>query len=117
VLNTVSATVSDPAGYVELDVSEENPSGVTRRRISRISTLDGGVVVNDGGYSPGDRTLELSWVSSSKATIDSIERLIRLYNRVNVATRAGVFLAAPGDFTPGIEKSKLTLLVLDQISQ
>jgi hypothetical protein len=117
VLNVVSATVSDPAGYVELDVIEESPGGITRRRISRIATLDGGVVVNDGGYSPGDRTIELAWVASSKTNDDAIERLIRLYNRVNVATRAGVFLAAPGDFTPGVEKSKLTLLVLDQLSQ
>lgn len=115
-LNIVSSTVADPAGYVELDVRDDSTAGETRRRVSRIATLDGGVVVNDGGHSAGDRIIELTWASRSQAADDGIDRLVQTYTRVIVVTRAGVFLAAPEAFTPGAEESKLRLLVISKLS-
>lgn len=53
-LATLSTTTADAAGYVELDATWESTGGDVSRRVNRIATLDGGVVISDGGFSEGD---------------------------------------------------------------
>jgi hypothetical protein len=115
-LNIVASYVADPAGYVELDVSNENTSGATRRRVSRIATLDGGAVFNDAGFSEADRTIELNWRSVSKTIDDAIDRLVQTYTRVTVVTREGAYLASPESFVAGRPDSRLTLLIVSKLS-
>ena len=114
-LNTVASQTSDIAGYVELRVKDDSNAGPTRRRANRIATLDGGAVFNDAGYTEADRTIELTWVAADKSVQDAVERLVRTYARVTVATRSGVYLAAPQSFQPGTD-AKLTLLIVSKLS-
>jgi hypothetical protein len=115
-LNTVSALTFDPAGYVELDVLPSVTPGETRRRVNRVATLDGGSVFNDFGYTEADRILVLSWRSASRAIDEAVDRLVQLHDRVQVSTRAGVFLAAPEAYVPG-DESSLRLLVVEKLSE
>jgi hypothetical protein len=115
-LHTVSAVNFDPLGHVELQVRDSTTSGETRRRVNRIATLDGGAVLNDFGFSEADRTINLTWPASSQSTEQAIDRLVQLYDRLHVSTRAGVFLAAPESYTPGADESSLRLLVVSKLS-
>ncbi|HEY7775976.1 MAG TPA: hypothetical protein VIC02_05480, partial [Kineobactrum sp.] len=78
--------------------------------------LDGGVAINDRGFSEGDRTLEFSWRTVSKAHSDAVARLVKSYARLHVATSDGLFLAGPESFTPGVKTSTVTLLVIKKLS-
>lgn len=115
-LNTVSAVTFDTLGYVELPVTADPTDGETRRRVARIATLDGGAVLNDGGYSEADRILQLAWVPDSATREAAVKRLIELYQQVQVATRLGVYLVALESYTPGADESTLRALVISKLS-
>lgn len=115
-INTIASQVADPAGYVELVVDNDQTAGEARRRVARIATLDGGVVVNDAGFSDGDRTIQLSWTPVSSAAEDTVERLVRNYTRLTLGTRFGVFLVSPENYSYKPEKSTLQLLAISKLS-
>lgn len=116
-LQVISATTFDPEGYIEIEAVESQTAGETRRRVSRIATLDGGAAFNEFGYSDADRTIELRWTPTARATEQSIARIVETYTRVQVSTRDGVFLAAPESYTPGRDESRLRLLVAEKLSE
>jgi len=115
-LYALSTLIWDPQGYVEVDALPAQTDGEVRRRVNRVATLDGGAVVNDAGYSEADRTIELRWVRTSPAHEYLIERLVRLYPRIHVATRAAVYEAAVEAYLPGAAESALRLLVISKLS-
>ena len=58
-----------------LDISPSSDTRTRARRISRSATLDGGAVINDGGYSEADRTFTLrlrNITSEDAATLEQI---------------------------------------------
>lgn len=116
-LNVLSTTTYDPAGYVEIQAVDAQTAGATTRRVNRVQTMDGGSVPNDFGFTDADRTIELAWRSRDVATDNAVDRLLRLYSQVQIATRAGVYLAALETFTPGADESRLRLLVLSKLSE
>jgi len=114
--NTLAAVTFDPAGYVELSVLPDTTTGDTVRRVNRVATLDGGVAVNDNGFSEADGTLSLRWTPISRAFEDNVRRMVQSYATVHVSTPAGVFLAAPESYTPSANESTLRLLLLSKLS-
>jgi len=116
-LYTLSTPLWDIQGYVEIQATASQTDGETRRRMNRVATLDGGAVVNDAGYSEADRTIELRWQRGSAAYEYSIERLVKYYPRINVATRSGVYQAAVETYRPDVPESALRLLVISKISE
>jgi len=115
-LACLSTLTFDLDGFVELEVSDRMTSGDTRRRVNRIATLDGGVAVNDFGFTDADRTIDVVWQPKTVALERAVDRLVQLYDRIRVATRSGVFLAAPEAYTPGAAESRLRLLVISKLS-
>jgi hypothetical protein len=112
----LSSLTFDLDGYIEVTASDRMTAGDTRRRVNRVATLDGGVAVNDFGFTHADRTLDVIWRPTSSAIERAIDRLVQVYDRLHVATRDGVFLAAPETYTPGAAESRLRLLVLEKVS-
>jgi len=112
---SLTTTTFDPLGHVEVDLLPESKSPERLRRMNRIATLDGGAVTNDSGYSDADLTIDLRW-APTQATDEAVERLLRLYARINVATRDGVFRAGVESFRPGTTESILRLLVIERLS-
>lgn len=111
----LSTPTFDPTGFVELEVLATSKLGETRRRVNRIATLDGGAVVNDFGHTEADRTISLVWSQAAASIEANIVRLVQSYQTLQVATRDGIFLAAPETYTPGAETT-LSLLVLSKLS-
>jgi hypothetical protein len=114
--NAVSAETYDILGHALIEVLPKATPRQIQRRTARVRTLDGGVAVNDGGFSDGDRTIDLAWRPRDEVTHNVVSRLLQLYPRVVVSTAEGVFLAAPETYTPGTDESRLRLLVLSRLS-
>lgn len=112
----LSSTTYDPAGHVPLPLRADVTPGDTGRRLTRISTLDGGAVLNDAGFSEADRTLQLRWPADDATREAAVDRMVRLYSTAVVSLRAGVYLAALESYTPGAEESTLRALVLEKLS-
>lgn len=112
----VSTPDYDLDGFVELQLVSQAEPSETRRRVTRIATLDGGVVLNDFGFSDGDRTMVLRWQPASRAQHEDIERLVQTYSQLQVAVRSGVYLAAPESYQQGSDESSLRLLVVEKLS-
>lgn len=115
-LATLSTTIFDFSGYVELDLLPEYTDGEVRRRVNRTATLDGGAVLADGGFSDADRTLQLRWARRDADIEAAVERLLSTYGSIVVSTPSGVFLAAPESYTPTADESSMRLLVLERLS-
>ena len=113
---SITSTTFDLNGHVEIETLAGTADGETVRRVNRVATLDGGVAINDRGYSEGDRTLEYSWKPVSMAHNAAIERIVKLYPSVYVSTPSGVYLASPQRFTPGVTECSISLLVIDKVS-
>ena len=113
---SLASTTYDLAGYIEIDLLPNNTDGQTTRRVTRVTTLDGGVAVTDRGYAEGDRTLTYTWQSVSEAHSESVARLVRLYPEIYVYSPEAVYLAAPETFRPGVDESSLSILVKDKVS-
>ena len=86
------------------------------RRVSRISTLDGGAAVVDAGYSEADRTIELTWKPGTAEFQSNMLRLLQTYSTLVVSVPSGVFSAAPDTYSPGTDLSVLRLLVTSRLS-
>lgn len=115
-LHTLSTPTFDPAGFIEIEALDEQTIGETRRRVSRVATLDGGVAVSDGGFAEGDRIIELAWRPSLAVREAAVARLVQLYPQAQIATPAGVFLCALESYTPGADESRLRALVISKLS-
>ena len=114
---TLSTIEFDPDGHVILPAAGLGLlGGESRRRVSRITTLDGGVAINDFGYTAADETIELSWLPESRALDDNVQRLLETYPRLHVAILTGFYLVAPESFARGSEESVLRLLVIAKLS-
>ena len=110
---SISAPIYDPAGVVRIqDAPATDP---LRRRVNRQRTLDGGVVVNDGGYSHGDRDITVRWRPKSQAEYDAVARLLQMYPQLIVSTREGVFRCAPSSLESRSGEATLSLLVVNKM--
>lgn len=94
----------------------ESELGEARRRVNRSATLDGGVAINDFGYSDGDRTISLAWRPLSNAFEDNLRRLVEDYPRLTISTREGVFEVAPEFYKRMARESRLQVLVVSKLS-
>ena len=110
----LSAPLFDPDGAITINESPASEITGISRRMNRIKTLDGGVAVNDRGHSPGDRDFRIRWRPRTEVEYMAVQRLVRLYPRLNVSTREGVFTVAPQSIDIRSGEATLTLLVLEQ---
>lgn len=111
----LSTPAFDIEGAVALDVLPTTELGDTARRVNRVATLDGGAAINDYGHSHADRTITLRWTPQSREIEAKVVRLVQSYGLLNVATREGLFLAAPETYRNTANESSLTLLVKEKL--
>lgn len=115
-LISISTPTFDLDGHVLIKTKPEATTGELRRRVSRVPTLDGGVAINDRGFSDGDRDIVVTWYTVSQEHNDLVARLVRLYPLLNVSMRDGFYVAVPESFSPGVKESTLTLLVKSKLT-
>lgn len=113
---SLSSLTYDLNGSVSLDVLPTSDTESMERRVNRVKTLDGGVVVNDGGFAHGDRTVTLAWKLQSAAEFDAVSYLVQTYNQLRVSLRDGVYLCAPYRLSQSAGEGQLELLLTDSLS-
>ncbi len=105
---SISTTTASINGNVVL----RNHAGSKLRekpmRISRTKTLDGGVYINYGGYSDGDRTLSVS-ATITKAQEDKINSLAELYTSFLLSMEDGLYTGSISSFTADNGKLSMTM--------
>ena len=114
---TIAAKTFDLTGVLAFEALPDNGLGRMERRSNRVATLDGGVAVNDTGFSHGDRELEFTYKPISSEHDDIARRLITLHSRVHVSTREGCFEAIPGPFEADPEKNTFALQIISKVSE
>jgi len=90
----LSAPAADVNGTVKFKYAgRETDLYSLSRRVTRIATLDGGVVLNDLGFTHGDRTFNIS-AALTPDQQDSVNRLLRIYPTLMISVQEGLFLGA-----------------------
>ena len=113
----LSSITFDPFGHMHIDLKAgDDPHGEVRRRMNRVSTLDGGAAFNDFGYSDADMTIMLRWRPMDAEREAAVRRLAELYAQVRVSTPRGLYLAAIERYMRSDAESQLTLLVAEKQS-
>jgi hypothetical protein len=112
----LSSLTIDPLGSIWLDLLPESRLFQSIRRSQRVKTLDGGAVLNDGGYVDGDRDLLLYWQSDT-ITDANVTRMHRLYSRVRVAIPEGVFIANIRSLDSRSGRSSAEILILSRLTE
>jgi len=112
----LSTPTFDLSGSVILQESPGSALSEVSRRNNRIATLNGGSVLNDAGYSASDRTFRVIWRVRNKAELASVQRLVKLYAIITVATVDGVFNAAPERVDVRDGDGQLTLLIMEELT-
>lgn len=80
----------DPAGDLVFKIDPDSDLDSTTRRVNRVKTLDGGVSINDTGFSDGDREFKLK-AKLEGAEFEQLKRLYQLYPLLSISTKLGVF--------------------------
>lgn len=85
------------------------------RRVSRTKTLDGGCVINDGGFSDGDRTFDIA-AESTRDLWDVLWSLLRSHALVTVSTSDGLFLGAVENLNEADSRIRIKIIVKEKLS-
>ena len=112
---TLSTLTYDIDGFITLNADQSSSFGDITRRVTVVKTLDGGVAVNDGGLSHGDRSAIITWKSRSPSFEQNIERIVEAYSRLYMSSPSGFFEVAPTSYTQSGATSVLNLSILDKI--
>lgn len=113
----LSTPTYDPFGHLMLDCLPSQNDGEVRRRVNRSPTLDGGVAVNDFGFSDADRNIELRWELTSRTEAETAQSMVIAYDRLILSTPSGVFLAAPESYSATGQEAVIRLLVVERLSE
>jgi len=112
----ISTTTYDLNGHHLFHRDHNSTVKTIASRVARTATLDGGSVLDSGGFSDGDRTIELVQKKPTTADIDFITYIVKTYTQVVVSCSEGVFLAAPSKTSVSRTGDLLaTFLVKEQI--
>jgi len=104
---SISTTIFDCNGSVVFDDSADIRENVAR--VSRIKTLDGGVVINNSGFSDGDMTVGIS-SKISEVKAKDLWHIFKNYTSINFSTEHGFFLGSIK--TLKINNGRITMSIL-----
>ncbi len=112
----LASRLYDSAGALMVDpLPEDTKIRENSRRLTRTKTLDGGVVISDGGFSHGDRTFDLA-VSSTAALWTALWTLLQNSSWIIVSTDEACFLAKMEDLRESNGKIFLKILLSESLT-
>lgn len=101
----------DGAVIFQEKVTQKPPTFTAR--VNRTATLDGGVVIDHQGYTPGDTILEITAeVSEAQETI--LESIFQEETFIHISTKYGFFKGVISALSASNGKIKLTLEIQEE---
>ena len=90
---SISTVLPDTSGNVIINNDSASNLGNKTARVSRTSTLDGGVYINHSGFTDGDRTLSIvGKVNTAQETV--LKNIFEEHTQVFISMRDGLFIGA-----------------------
>jgi hypothetical protein len=114
VIVQIASKQFDPLGYLMFETLPDVRDESMRRRLNKVATLDGGVVVNDGGFAHGDRELSFQYRATDAEQDTIAKRIVELHARVYVSTDDGLFDCVPLSFNPDPDRRVFTFSVVSK---
>jgi len=113
----ISITTDTASNYVPIILNELPSSDLDTEtaRISRAATLDGGVYINNTGFSDGDRTLKIT----ARLTDDDVTNLNYVKNNflsIILSMKDGAYKAAIQNISRTGNQYNLTIYIEERIS-
>jgi hypothetical protein len=90
----LSSITFDLEGTADIDALANSDAGTMTRRTNRVATLDGGVAVNDFGYTDADRDLTVR-MRLTEELDNTLRYIVRNHGQIHVSTSEGFFKAIP----------------------
>ena len=108
----ISTLVFDLSGHVLLQHVDETTSKTRdfRRRLTRTATLDTGAYIDDRGYYPGDRTIELAF-NGNQSLFESLRYILQNYSSLSIMLPDGPFIGNMQRLSQDRGRIALTLLI------
>lgn len=104
----ISTITQDISGsvvlYTDADFRENSA------RVSRVKTLDGGVVITHSGVADGDRTIDID-TKISKAQADSLWYIFNNYTSIHISIGDGFFIGAISNLSVINGKLKMSIMI------
>ena len=113
---TLATNTYDLDGFIQLKALATSSFGDITRRVNVVKTLDGGVAVNDGGSSQGDRSVLIMWKSKNKNFEDNVARVVENYSRLTMTFHEGAFEIVPTGYNQRGAESVLNLQILSKLA-
>jgi hypothetical protein len=111
---SLSSITYDPQGVLDLTFTRPGEGIHDRgRRVGRTQTLDGGVVMTDGGSVAGDRTYILR-ARLTRAEAEILKHIYETYREIFCSTHDGFYRVAPEQLTWEGSLAVLRLLVISK---
>lgn len=111
---SIASRTFDLDSPILLALSPSSELRTAERRMSRIKTLDQDVVVVDGGFVAGDRTMRLRMTTLSKDDASALQAISG--RRLSVSTDEGCFEAMIQSYSFG-DSPTVTLAILKRLSE
>lgn len=113
----LSTILADPDGVIELDVDYgRSDLNTGSRRVSRTATLDGGVEINDSGFSHGDRTLKIIAVKIGRTLAAAITNMRNIETVIHLAMFDGFYQAVLKSSSTRNGEANLTVFIKSKLS-
>lgn len=113
---SITTPTFDAYGAEMLKPDTKSDYGSLDRRASRTKTLDGGVTIDDMGFSWGDVTLKMIFTNLNDVSAANLKRLTSSYSRLIASTKDGVFNVSPSRFEEKDGVVSITLLISEKLS-
>lgn len=111
---TLSTKTFDPVGSVSFDYEPTTDRALTPR-VSVTKTLDGGVVVYDGGLTDADKAPRYTIRNITAAQLESLEYLFNNYTEFVLTTWDGAFHAHRQLFRVDLPNAVLGLQIVERV--
>jgi len=112
----LASQLVDASGAFVLSVLPDTKTREATRRVERRTTLDGGVVITDSGFSHGDRTLYLQ-IASTESLWAALWSFFTTSATVTVSTDEGCYLAVIERMAEQNGVIEITVLLQENISE
>lgn len=112
---TLSTETFDIDGAVTVKPLATSDFGTVTRRVSKVKTLDGGAVINDGGYSVADTDFIVFWQAKDKDSESNASRLVKEYSTLICSCEKGLFKVVPESYQSAAI-TRVKLLVLEKLA-
>ena len=90
VITTLNMDLNSPL-MLNVDVSDSELEVLTRR-VNRSATLDTGSVIDDHGFSQGDRDLVFRISDASESDVTKLKYFLQRYSELRISFNEGIFL-------------------------